>query len=38
MADIHIIDSVKLNYKGLCTHKEDNKWGKLHKRQGYLDG
>ena len=38
MADTHIIDSVKLNHKGLCTLDETHKWVKLHKRQGDLDG
>lgn len=38
MADIHIIDSIKLNNKGLCALDENHKWVKLHKRQGDLDG
>ena len=38
MADIHIIDSVRLNHKGLCTLDEKHKWVKLHKQQGDLDG
>ena len=38
MADIHIIDSVRLNHKGLCTLDENHKWIELHKRQGDLDG
>ena len=38
MADIHIIDSIRLNHKGLCTLDEKHKWVKLHKQQGDLDG
>ena len=38
MSDIHIIDSIKLNHKGLCTLDENHKWVKLHKQQGDLDG
>ena len=38
MANIHIIDSIKLNHKGLCTLDKDHKWVILHKRQGDLDG
>lgn len=38
MADIHIIDSIKLSHKGLCTLDETNKWIRLHKQQGDLDG
>ena len=38
MADIHIIDSVRLSHKGLCTLDENHKWIELHKRQGDLDG
>lgn len=38
MADIHIIDSVRLSHKGLCTLDEKHKWVELHKRQGDLDG
>jgi hypothetical protein len=38
MADIHIIDSIRLNHKGLCTLYEKHKWVKLHKQQGDLDG
>ncbi len=38
MANIHIIDSIKLSHRGLCTLDEDHKWVKLHKRQGDLDG
>ncbi|MBQ3130527.1 MAG: hypothetical protein IJC23_06545 [Bacteroidaceae bacterium] len=38
MSDIHIIDSVRLNHKGLCTLDEKHKWVKLHKQQGDLDG
>lgn len=38
MADIHIIDSIKLNHKGLCTLDQKHKWVKLHKQQGDLDG
>ena len=37
MADIHIIDSIRLNHKGLCTLDEKHKWVKLHKQQGDLD-
>ena len=38
MADIHIIDSIRLNHKGLCTLDQKHKWVKLHKQQGDLDG
>ena len=38
MADIHIIDPIRLNHKGLCTLDEKHKWVKLHKQQGDLDG
>ena len=38
MADIYIIDSIRLNHKGLCTLDEKHKWVKLHKQQGDLDG
>ena len=38
MADIHIIDSIKLSHKGLCILDETNKWIRLHKQQGDLDG
>lgn len=38
MADIHIIESIRLNHKGLCVLDENKKWVKLHKQQGDLDG
>ena len=38
MSDIHIIDSIRLNHKGLCILDENRKWVKLHKQQGDLDG
>ena len=38
MADIHIIDSIRLNHKGLCVLDENRKWVNLHKQQGDLDG
>ena len=38
MADIHVIDSIRLNHKGLCVLDEKRKWVKLHKQQGDLDG
>ncbi len=38
MADIHIIDSIRLNHKGLCVLDENSKWVRLHKQQGDLDG
>ena len=38
MANIHIIDSIRLNNKGLFALDENRKWVKLHKQQGDLDG
>lgn len=38
MADIYIIDSIRLNHKGLCVLDENKKWVNLHKQQGNLDG
>ena len=38
MADIHIIDSIRLNHNGLCVLDENRKWVNLHKQQGDLDG
>ena len=38
MADIHIIDSISLNHKGLRVLDEKRKWVNLHKQQGDLDG
>lgn len=38
MADIHIIDSIRLNHKGLRVLDEERKWINLHKQQGDLDG
>ena len=38
MANIHIIDSIRLNQKGLFTLDENYKWVEVHKQQGDLDG
>ena len=38
MANIHIIDSIRLNHKGLFTLDENSKWVEVHKQQGDLDG
>lgn len=38
MSNIHIIDSIRLNHKGLCVLDENRKWVDLHKQQGDLDG
>lgn len=38
MANIHIIDSIRLNHKGLFTLDVNSKWVEVHKQQGDLDG
>ena len=38
MADIHIIESIRLNHQGLRVLDENRRWVSLHKRQGDLDG
>ena len=38
MADIHVINSIRLNNQGLCVLDEDHEWVELHKQQGDLDG
>ena len=38
MKEIHIIKDIKLNNKGLLVKDENDKWVRIHRRQGELDG